>query len=148
MRVFLITFIIHFVILVIPLSHVDIKKITVEGQNLDQSLRIKIVFKKGAGKLKTKKTRIGSHKKGQINPKLYHPAPVYPRIAIIKGWQGKVLIRISSDSKGNINRKEILRSSGFNVLDQSALDIISKWKTIANLNNQNVPIVFKLKTRI
>ncbi|MFW8631686.1 energy transducer TonB [Vibrio natriegens] len=57
------------------------------------------------------------------------PTPVtYPRIARKRGLQGKVLVEVWLDEKGNQVKQVLLESSGHQVLDQQALSTIKEWR--------------------
>ncbi|MDB1124420.1 energy transducer TonB [Vibrio algarum] len=57
------------------------------------------------------------------------PTPVsYPRLAKRRGQQGKVLIEVWIDDKGEQIKHFIVDSSGFSTLDSAALSAISNWK--------------------
>lgn len=76
----------------------------------------------------------------------------YPAIAREKGWQGTTLLKVQVLKNGLVGSLEILRSSGFSVLDQSALKGVKEWKFIpAQKDGQptemfvQIPITFKLE---
>jgi len=50
----------------------------------------------------------------------------YPRIAQMRGWQGEVMLELSIDGNGKLLNKQITKSSGYNVLDEEALNIVEK----------------------
>lgn len=57
------------------------------------------------------------------------PTPIsYPRLAKRRGQQGKVLIEVWIDDKGEQIKHFIVDSSGFSTLDSAALSAISNWK--------------------
>lgn len=56
------------------------------------------------------------------------PEPLYPRMARLRGWEGTVIVRVLVGASGRPQQTEILASSGYSVLDQSALDAIRRWK--------------------
>lgn len=81
-----------------------------------------------------------------------NPAPEYPRIARLKGYQGHVILKVLVDREGNVSDLELSRSSGYPVLDQAAVDSVKKWIFVpAMQGNENVemwvriPIRFKLE---
>ena len=49
----------------------------------------------------------------------------YPKIALRKKWEGKVIIAIYYDDYGSISKINIHKSSGKSVLDRAALDIVN-----------------------
>lgn len=49
----------------------------------------------------------------------------YPRIAAMRGWEGEVRLRLRVARKGNLLGVVLYRSSGFEVLDQHAMDMLA-----------------------
>lgn len=76
----------------------------------------------------------------------------YPRLAAMRGWEGEVQVRITIARKGNIVATQVVRSSGFEVLDQNALQLVTHTGTLPRppeaLQNKElqivVPVLFKL----
>ena len=76
----------------------------------------------------------------------------YPAIAMEKGWQGRVEVRIEIGANGMIARASIKTSSGHEILDNQALDMLKKGKTLvqipASLRGRafsiDVPVIFNL----
>ncbi len=60
--------------------------------------------------------------------RLKNPAPAYPYAAIRQGQQGLVMLEVLVDKTGRPTRVEIHQSSGFALLDQSALWTVRRWK--------------------
>jgi protein TonB len=50
----------------------------------------------------------------------------YPRIAQMRGWQGEAIVELILDGSGKLKSKKIISSSGYEVLDKQALDMIEK----------------------
>ncbi len=80
-----------------------------------------------------------------------NPKPKYPNEARSRGWQGKVLLRVSVSAEGLSEAVNIHRSSGHDVLDESAIAAVEKWQFIpAKRGNMTVactvivPIIFTL----
>jgi len=60
-----------------------------------------------------------------------NPPPVYPAIARRRDQQGTVTIRALIDIDGSVERAEIAESSGFDSLDDSALDTVRRrWRFV------------------
>ncbi len=59
---------------------------------------------------------------------LRNPAPAYPLEARQKGWQGTVILKVDVDKSGRPTHIEKEQSSGFGILDDSALHAVRKWK--------------------
>ena len=76
----------------------------------------------------------------------------YPRIAQLRGWQGTAQVQISVSAAGRMVNAVILRSSGFEVLDDQALEMVRQAAPLPQppeaLRGREftvmVPIVFKL----
>lgn len=50
----------------------------------------------------------------------------YPRIAQMRGWQGESVVEIAIDSSGNVLSSRIQTSSGYEALDNQALEMVKK----------------------
>lgn len=76
----------------------------------------------------------------------------YPRLAAQRGWQGEVRLRVHVARKGAIVAVQLLRSSGFAVLDQDAVQLVQQADPLPNppplLQDREfqiiVPIFYKL----
>ncbi len=53
--------------------------------------------------------------------------PLYPRIAREQGWQGKVVLRARITAEGTVENATVQESSGFPVLDESAVQAVKTW---------------------
>jgi periplasmic protein TonB len=80
-----------------------------------------------------------------------NPKPRYPDTARSRGWEGKVLLRVSVTAEGLSESVTVYRSSGHDVLDESAVAAVEKWRfTPAKRGDTNVacsvivPIIFTL----
>ena len=54
--------------------------------------------------------------------------PVYPLIARMRGYEGIVLLSVEIFANGRVGRLNIKKSSGYAVLDRSALEAVRTWK--------------------
>lgn len=54
--------------------------------------------------------------------------PVYPEIARIRGYEGVVLVIAEILPDGRVGITKIRRSSGYAILDRSAIDAVKPWK--------------------
>jgi len=54
--------------------------------------------------------------------------PVYPWIARLRGYEGVVLISAEIHADGQVGNLKLKKSSGFAVLDQSAIEAVKTWK--------------------
>ena len=76
----------------------------------------------------------------------------YPAIAMEKGWQGRVEVRLVIGANGMLASASIKTSSGYEVLDKQAVDMLRKGKTTlpipAALRGRefsvDVPVIFNL----
>lgn len=83
---------------------------------------------------------------------LNNPRPTYPPLSKRLGEQGKVLVRVFIDTDGSASKAEIAQSSGFDRLDQTALDTVRRWRYVPGKRAGvpeamwfNVPINFVLE---
>jgi periplasmic protein TonB len=82
---------------------------------------------------------------------LNNPKPEYPMEARQRHWQGTVLLRVYVGADGRALQVNLQRSSGHDVLDESALEAVREWRfvpakrgDIAEVSWVTVPIVFEL----
>lgn len=79
----------------------------------------------------------------------------YPRIAQARGWQGEVVLELLLDGNGKLLSKSIIQKSGYDVLDQQALEMVDKAAPFpappealrGGSFSIKVPIPFKLEAR-
>ncbi len=77
----------------------------------------------------------------------------YPKIAQMRGWQGLIIIELQLNPQGAVIYSQIKKSSGYDVLDQEALEMIKRASPFPQppevLRSKNftvlVPISFKLE---
>jgi TonB family protein len=82
-----------------------------------------------------------------------NPAPRYPWIARINGWEGTVLLRARVNLAGQAASVQVARSSGFSVLDGAAFEALKQWKFLparkqngqAVASQVEIPITFRLE---
>jgi periplasmic protein TonB len=78
----------------------------------------------------------------------------YPPQAMERGWQGRVEIRLVIGASGMIKSASIRISSHYQILDDQALDMVKKGKTLAQIPaalrgrefTVDVPVIFELQT--
>ncbi|MBI2875511.1 MAG: TonB family protein [Candidatus Tectomicrobia bacterium] len=54
--------------------------------------------------------------------------PIYPRLAQLKGYEGKVLLEVEVRADGRVGGVVIKESSNHKVLDEAALKAVRKWR--------------------
>ena len=60
-----------------------------------------------------------------------NPAPIYPAAARRREQQGTVTVKVLVGADGSVERAEIADSSGFDALDDAALDTVrSRWRFV------------------
>ncbi len=82
---------------------------------------------------------------------LNNPQPPYPALSLRLRESGKVMVRVLIGRNGQALRGEVVQSSGFERLDQSALRAVLAWRYVpGKVDGQaqdmwfDVPISFKL----
>lgn len=81
-----------------------------------------------------------------------NPAPLYPRIARLNGWEGTAVIRALVSPSGGVASAQAARSSGHTILDGAALAAVRQWKFQparhkgqAVASQVEIPVTFRLK---
>ena len=81
-----------------------------------------------------------------------NPKPDYPAVAKSRGWTGKVLLKVQVSAQGTSDSVAIEQSSGHEILDESAVEAVKKWRFIPAKRGETpvassviVPIVFTLR---
>lgn len=59
---------------------------------------------------------------------LRNPAPRYPQLAKQRGWEGVVILKVLVEKDGSVGEISVERSSGYDVLDGSALRTVRTWR--------------------
>lgn len=62
--------------------------------------------------------------------KFKNPKPAYPSFARRRGMQGIVMLNVNVNEKGFVELVSIEKTSGFRVLDQSAINSVSQWQFV------------------
>ncbi|MGL4614606.1 MAG: TonB family protein [Shewanella sp.] len=74
--------------------------------------------------------------------------PHYPRVARIKGQQGVVMIEVWLDERGRQTKLEIAESSGFETLDEAAIEAVKAWQFKGHsINGQTMASRLKVPVR-
>lgn len=82
---------------------------------------------------------------------LNNPAPEYPEIAMDRGWEGRVLMKVHVKPDGKPDNISVIKSSGKKVLDDAAVSTVRKWSFVPAKRGDTpiagwvtVPITFNL----
>ena len=59
--------------------------------------------------------------------KRLNPAPKYPGLAVRRGWEGIVYLTAYVEKDGRVSNIRVERSSGYGILDKSALKTVRTW---------------------
>ncbi|MCK9740764.1 energy transducer TonB [Pseudomonas syringae] len=83
---------------------------------------------------------------------LRNPAPEYPSLAMRRGWEGTVLLRVHVLASGKPGEIQIQKSSGRDQLDDAALAAVKRWSFVPARQGDvaqdgwvSVPIDFRIK---
>lgn len=127
-----------------PKQKVVIKKIEVKKIEIIKPVVVKV--QKNAGRVITTKA----------DPNYFHnPPPEYPELAKQMRQEGLVMLAVDVDREGMPIKVDILKSSGFHLLDQAAVKAVWRWKfqpgRIGDLpvqSNVTIPIRFYLHEQV
>ena len=56
-----------------------------------------------------------------------NPSPKYPRMARRRGYEGTVVMEVLVNRDGSVEELRLYESSGYTVLDRSAMNSVKKW---------------------
>ncbi len=83
---------------------------------------------------------------------LKNPPPAYPRASRRLGEQGTVIVRVFISTQGTPEKAELRTSSGFDRLDQAALEAVQRWRFVPGRRSGtpeamwfNIPVRFALE---
>jgi protein TonB len=96
-------------------------------------------------------TGIRNHLLGQLQTRLSRYL-VYPPLARSRGWEGTVLLGLRVESNGHLERIRIEHSSGYAVLDNSALNSLNRLGRLAEASawlngrglDMQLPVIYRL----
>lgn len=81
-----------------------------------------------------------------------NPKPIYPQEAREKGYEGEVVLWVEVLISGQVGQIEIKKSSGYELLDRSALTAVKQWRFIPAKKDEvpiplwvNIPVKFQLQ---
>jgi protein TonB len=73
----------------------------------------------------------------------------YPAIARRRGWEGEVLLSLSIEYDGRLDNIHLVKSSGYTLLDNSAIEAVNKIKSIPGeyetVVNIQIPVIYRLR---
>lgn len=82
---------------------------------------------------------------------LHNPAPEYPPLALRRGWEGTVLLRVHVLASGSASEIQVQKTSGRDALDDAAVRAVKRWRFVPAKRGEaaqdgwvSVPIDFKL----
>ena len=68
----------------------------------------------------------------------YAPAPIYPKLALRRGLQGQVKLRLGINGNGVPVLIDLIESSGHEILDQAAIFALKKWRFLATTKQEEI----------
>jgi TonB family protein len=78
--------------------------------------------------------------------------PIYPQEARRKGYEGEVILRVEVLPNGRVGQIEVKSSTGYELLDRSALTAVKRWKFVPAKKGEetiplwvNIPVKFQLQ---
>ena len=89
-------------------------------------LHVVILPQKASPRILIDQTRETRGKFTNVKP-LKTERPLYPRMAREQGWQGEVLLRARINADGTVKNATVQKSSGFPILDDSAIQAVKIW---------------------
>jgi protein TonB len=96
------------------------------------------------------------HAQSYVISRLHHQIDnyfIYPMLARRNGWEGRVILALDVNLGGQIKNVQVKSGSGHPVLDRSALNALSRIRTIPDmpywqgppLLNVNIPVIYRLQ---
>jgi protein TonB len=80
-----------------------------------------------------------------------NPKPEYPRLARQNRWEGVVYLRAAISDTGEVESVEVESSSGYQLLDRSAVGGVSRWRFVPARRGERevpcevrIPVAFQL----
>lgn len=66
--------------------------------------------------------------------------PEYPAVAVRRGWEGEVLLRVMVSTAGDAGEVLVEKGSGFAILDEAAVTAVRGWRFVpASEHGESVP---------
>ena len=81
-----------------------------------------------------------------------NPKPIsYPKWAVTQNWQGKIVIAVEVLTDGSVGLYQVMRSTGYQMLDEAAVQAVQSWKFHPALKEGQpirtciqIPVIFQL----
>jgi len=80
------------------------------------------------------------------------PAPVYPKFAKKRGYEGTTVIEVLIEIDGKVKDIKINKSAGYEILDNAAINAVKKWLFVpATIGDKKIemwvkiPVKFEIK---
>jgi len=81
-------------------------------------------------------------------PRADNPAPDYPYLARLRGESGRVVLDVEVLASGEAGVVRVEESSGYDILDQAALESVKRWRFVpARRNGAPVPASVRIPIR-
>jgi len=81
-----------------------------------------------------------------------NPKPIYPQEARKKRYEGEVILKVEVLQNGRVGQIDVKKSSGYELLDRSALTAVKQWKFVPAQKGEkaiplwvNIPVKFQLQ---
>ena len=96
-------------------------------------------------------TQVREQLRGQLHKDLARHF-YYPRLARKRGWQGEVLLNLKIESDGAISRVLITKSTGYSLLDDTAINTVKKIRNVKEMGQwlngraieMELPVIYRL----
>jgi len=80
-----------------------------------------------------------------LQKQAYHPLPKYPWICRKRHQEGAVSLDVKTNGEGQVIDAALLKSSGYDRLDEAALEAIRSWTFAEGNLQKTISIAFRLK---
>jgi TonB family protein len=92
--------------------------------------------------------RVAYRPRPVLDPAFPHVVNFYPRVAILNGQQGTVVLRLLVLRSGEVGDVSVVKSSGYPQLDAAALVATGSWRYLpAVRNGEPIPAEIKVAIR-
>lgn len=133
----------------------NIKKQNLSDKRIAQKKQSNIEHNKQSKQIKTASiNKVPAKSKARVASIIYKELNqhfTYPKLAVKRNWQGKVLLSLRVTSSGEIKNIKLNQSSGYEILDQAAINSLSKVDYLPEISSWlpfdidlEFPVVYKL----